>query len=709
MKRPTLGLIVFFLGLALAMVTTAKAQVVDTQMLLQAPDAHRFQDFGYSVAVSGTNAVVGAPESALQPGGAYVYSKFGTNWIFQQKLVAIQASTNDLAGISVSIDGTLLAVGAPGFNTNLSTADFGSVYIYTLTNGVWSQQARLTAPDRQRADKFGNSVALSGLSIVVGSPLRSDFGATNNGAIYVYDLTGAGWQLSAKILPNDLTNGSFFGQRVAMSDNTLIAGANLSIIGNTNFFFIGAGAAYVYTRTNVTPFFAPWNLQQKLLPNDFRNSGQFGFSVALDGDTALVGAPFTTEGGTVYAFVRTGSVWTNQALLTPSDLTNRDDFGFSVALQGTRAVIGAVSKDSNNITALGAAYVFTQTNVPTGLNVIMATNTPSSTNVFAGTNIFAPNNPLVATNALANTNIFAPTNALVQTNAFTNPLVQTNVLADTNIFAPTNPLVQTNVFANTNIFATTNPFPSTNAIVATNELPQTNLVAQTNETGATNNGWIEQQELRPLQTAKNFEFGFSVGTGTQGILVGAPAAPIGRGTGAAYIFGSSEELLSIVSATASPSILTPPNRALVPVTVLIVTTGSNVTSKIVSITSNQPDVGIGPNADAPDAIITGDLTALLRAELPDNVNADRVYNLLVKCTDEFGNIATTTVQVVVPHTMGPPPTPGFLTTPQFTARSIINAGVVNFGVITPGTIVARNAISTNSQFTTNFTTNLASP
>lgn len=631
MKRWTSGLaVVVWWAVALIFIArTGSAEVVDTQMLLQPPNPHLNQAFGYAVAVSGTNAVVGAPESALAIGGACVYSKFGTNWNFQQQLIPTQALTNDLVGVAVAINNDLIAIGAPGFNTNSSTASFGSVYIYQQTNGVWTEQARLTAPDRQRADNFGVSVAFSGQSVVIGSSFHNDLGATNNGAVYVFDLTAAGWQLSGKLLPSDLTNNCFFGGRVAISGDTLIAGANNSIVEIGNALFIAPGAAYIYRRGNVTPLVGPWSLQQKLLPNDFNDSGQFGFSLAIDQDTALVGAPFTGDGGTVYSFVRNGNIWTNQTQLVPSDRTNGDAFGFSVALQGTRAVIGAVGKSSNNVAGVGAAYVFTQTNVFISTNTIFATNT-----------------------ALVQTNTFSTTNAFASTNTLTPP--SPTFLAQSNLF------VGSDVFAANNVLATTNGLEFTNGLSATNAL--------------TNNGWIEQQELLAPQVSDNFQFGFSVGIGTQGILVGTPAAPTERGTGAAYMFGSSESLLSIVSATATPSLLLAGLRTMVPVTINVVTTGSNVTSKIVSISSNQADVGTGMNADAPDAIITGNLTALLRAELTDDLNVDRVYNLLIESMDRFGNIATTTVSVVVPHTVGTPPTQSTFGSRQFfSARGLINS------------------------------------
>jgi hypothetical protein len=232
------------LALTLAFAGSTRADVVDSERLLQPLDPHRFQDFGYSVAINGSNAVIGAPEAALRVGAAYVYTKNGSNWVQVQKLVPIQASTNDLVGISVAIDNDLLAVGAPGFDPVPGNANPGAVYIFQQTNGVWFQQARLTAPDGQRGDRFGVSVAMSGGSIVVGSSFHSDFGATNNGSIYAFDFTAAGWQLAAKITPNDLTNNSNFGQRVALDGNTLIAGASNSLATTGLVTTVTPGAAY---------------------------------------------------------------------------------------------------------------------------------------------------------------------------------------------------------------------------------------------------------------------------------------------------------------------------------------------------------------------------------------------------------------------------------------------------------------------------------
>ena len=530
MKQPTVRLIV---AAVFATLGAVHAEVVDIERLLLPGDRHLNQHFGYSVAISGGTAVVGVPEDALQVGAAYVYNKIGSsNWVQIQKLVPAQAGTNDLVGISVAIENDLLAIGAPGFNpgsTNFVGSP-GSVYVFQRdTNGVWQPQARLTAPDPQRNDRFGVSVAMSQQSLVIGASFHSDFGSTNNGSIYVFDFTAIGWQLAAKITPNDLTNNSNFGQRVAMDGSTLVAGAASSLLSTGPVFTVTSrGAAYVYLRSETDPFFRPWNLQQKLVPTNAARADQFGFSVALSGDTALVGAPFSSAGGSVYAFERNNGSWTQETQIVSSNLASGDNFGFSISMLGNRALIGASGKTTNDFSGLGAAYIFEQ--------------------------------------------------------------------ADTN--------------------------------------------------------WFEQQELLPLQNGNNFQFGFSAAVGGQAMLVGASSATIRNGTGAAYAFSGSQSILSIVSATATPSLLIVQDRSLVPVTITVSTTGTNVTSRIISVSSNQAAVGRGPNGDTPDWVITGDLTLLLRAEGDDNVDVDRVYNIVVQSTDSFGNTATTTVPVTVPHTLG---------------------------------------------------------
>jgi hypothetical protein len=294
------------------------------------------------------------------------------------------------------------------------------------------------------------------------------------------------------------------------------------------------GAAYIYRRFDTNQYFRPWILEQKLVPTNAARRDQFGYAIALSGDTALVGAPFSPAGGSVYAYSRNVTNWTLQTQLISTNQTNGDNFGASVSVLGNLALIGAPGTSSNDFLGLGAAYIFEQT--------------------------------------------------------------------DTN--------------------------------------------------------WFQQQQLLPLQNGTNFEFGFSSAVGALGMLVGASSAPVGVGTGAAYAFSASQSIVGIVSATARPSILLVEDNSLVPVTITVVTTDTNVTSKIVSVSSNQATVGSGVNGDAPDWVITGDLTLLLRAEGDDNATVDRIYSIVVQASDNLGNTTTTVVPVIVPHTLG-----GFATVP----------------------------------------------
>ncbi|MGZ5544833.1 MAG: FG-GAP repeat protein, partial [Limisphaerales bacterium] len=150
------------------------------------------------------------------------------------------------------------------------------------------------------------------------------------------------------------------------------------------------------------------------------------------------------------------------------------------------------------------------------------------------------------------------------------------------------------------------------------------------------------------------QFGYAVDIGESGIIVGAPFdSPVFTNAGAAYIFSSSQSNGPvIVSATASPNQLFPPNHKLVPVTITVNATGSFVSCVILGVRSNQPINGKGDGNTSPDWIITGDLTLLLRAERAGNIKTDRVYTITILCADSFGNTARREVAVTVPHDNG---------------------------------------------------------
>jgi hypothetical protein len=183
---------------------------------------------------------------------------------------------------------------------------------YPLTvDPVFTQQAKLTASDGAAGDSFGSSVALSGDTALVGAPY-DDVGAnTDQGSAYVFVRSGATWSQQAKLIASDGAAYDYLGASVALSGDTALVGAHWNEIG-ANF---DQGSAYVFVRSGTT-----WSQQAELTAADGTTWDSFGHSVALSGDTALVGANWDdTCQGSAYAFVRSGATWNQQAKLTASD------------------------------------------------------------------------------------------------------------------------------------------------------------------------------------------------------------------------------------------------------------------------------------------------------------------------------------------------------------------------------------------------------
>jgi hypothetical protein len=185
--------------------------------------------FGYSVALSGSTAVVGAPGKNTGTGAAYVYAGSGSRWPQQAELTASDPFTTAYFGWSVALSGSVAVVGAPGFYNYTGTA-----YVYTGTGSSWPQRAELTAAGSAQGDKFGLSVAIAGTTAVIGAPLNNG-GA---GAAYVYAGSGSSWLQQAELTAADAAPGDHFGNSVALSTSTLVAGAPGK---NSN-----TGAAYVF-------------------------------------------------------------------------------------------------------------------------------------------------------------------------------------------------------------------------------------------------------------------------------------------------------------------------------------------------------------------------------------------------------------------------------------------------------------------------------
>jgi hypothetical protein len=310
---------------------------------LTAPDGKAGDFFGLSVAVSGSTLIVGATpinSTIPPPGAAYVFVESGGTWSQQAELTALDGKGGDLFGFSVAVSGSTRVVGAPRHMVGANT-DQGAAYVFVRSGGTWSQQAELTAPDGAAYDQFGFSVAVSSSTALVGAPGLIGQGIPpSNGRAYVFVDSGGTWSQQAELTASDGKAADLFGISVAVDGSTAVVGAPDHFVG-TNF---RQGTAYVFVDSSGT-----WGQQAELTALDGAAQDFFGSSAAVSGATALVGAP---NRNAAYAFVRNGGTWSQQAKLTASDAVG--DFGDSVAISGGTAVVG----DREYAAGVGAAYVF---------------------------------------------------------------------------------------------------------------------------------------------------------------------------------------------------------------------------------------------------------------------------------------------------------------------------------------------------------------
>lgn len=304
-----------------------------------ADDASPGSDFGISVALEGDTALIGASYENSGQGAVYVFTQSNGVWTEAQKLTADDGAPDDWFGESVALDGDTALIGGSQY------LNFGNgvAYVFTRSGGTWSQAQKLTANDGVGRDQFGISVALEGSTALVGA-----YGVNfYRGAAYVFHNTGGTWAQTQKLTADDASMNADFGVSVALDGTTALLGA----YGDNNY----QGAVYVFDNSS-----GAWSQAQKLTASDGAANDHLGISVALDGDTAIAGAEGATIGdtshqGAAYVFTATGGTWSQGQKLVSSDGAAFDYFGRSVAVEGTRAMIGAYGPNAQQ----GAAYFFT--------------------------------------------------------------------------------------------------------------------------------------------------------------------------------------------------------------------------------------------------------------------------------------------------------------------------------------------------------------
>ncbi len=326
---------------------------------LTSGDGDQADLMGNGVSISGTTAVVGVPGDhvAQNPGrgSVYVFTLSNGAWAQEARLVAADGTNDDAFGQSVSLSGDTLAVGAS--LDDVALADQGSVYIFTRANGVWTQAQKLLAGTPAATDQFGASVSLNVDTLVVGVP-NDDVGVNaNQGSAYVFFRTNGAFAQQGFLTAGDGAASDALGRTVSVSGDTAVAGAPLDDVGVN----ADQGSAYVFLRTN-----GAWAQQAKLTSATGSALDTFGTSVAVSGNTVLVGAPqddvaANADQGSVTVFVRANAVWTPQTVLSAADGGAGDQFGAAVAVDGDNMVVGAYLDAVGAVASAGSAYAIVRT------------------------------------------------------------------------------------------------------------------------------------------------------------------------------------------------------------------------------------------------------------------------------------------------------------------------------------------------------------
>jgi hypothetical protein len=326
----------------LAPAATAHAQTIwdlyYESAAIAAADGQEEDYFGQAISLSGDTLAVGVPNDVgefVGEGSVRMYTRVGNAWIFQQRLVNPDPITAAFEefGGSVSLSGETLAVGVPGDRIGANLRQ-GSVRVFTRSGGAWSLQATLTAPDGQSDDRLGGSVALLGDTLIVGAPGDRVGGNIAQGSVRVFRRVEGVWTHQQTITAANGAANEGFGRLLSLDADTLAVGVP---VGNVAPF----GRVHVFVRSGTT-----WTAQQVLTASDGAEGDSFGASVSVSGDTLVVGAPGDevvpeiTSQGSVRVFVRSGTTWTAQPTLSVPDGNSFDGFGSVVLISGDTLVVG---------------------------------------------------------------------------------------------------------------------------------------------------------------------------------------------------------------------------------------------------------------------------------------------------------------------------------------------------------------------------------
>ncbi len=279
-----------------------------------------------------------------------------------QEVVASNSATSDYFGYSVSINGDYAVIGAYSKTVGGNNAQ-GTAYIFKRTGTSWAEEAILTASNGASGDNFGYSVSIDGDYAVIGAYSKTVGGNSGQGTAYIFKRTGIFWAEEAILTASNGAAYDFFGTSVSINGDYTVIGAYSKTVGGNS----GQGTAYIFKRTGTS-----WAEEAILTASNGAANDKFGISVSLNGDYAVIGAyRGNSNQGTAYIFKRTGTSWVEEAILTASNGAAFDNFGYSVFIDGDYAVIGANTKTVGGNSNQGTAYIFKRTGTSWVKNAII--------------------------------------------------------------------------------------------------------------------------------------------------------------------------------------------------------------------------------------------------------------------------------------------------------------------------------------------------
>lgn len=331
--------------------------VLDTHYLVPA-DINPFQEFGTALDADGDTLIVGSPtdeDHGLHTGSAYVFVRSGGAWALQQKLLATAPFASERFGSAVAVSGDVAIVGQPMWGIpGAPAARIGRAQVFRRSGSTWTFEAELHASDEAWFWHFGESVAVQGDTIVVGAPQRGTSSTSqydDHGAAYVFQHAGGAWTQTTILRASEGTDDDRFGERLALSGDTVVIGAS----GHN-----GGGVAYAFVRDGA----GTWSEQAILVPPNLGAGGAWVESLAFEGDVAVMGNwrhgifP-AVHVGRVLVWRRTAGAWAVEGVLSPGDAPAQTSFGRSVSVNGERIAVGAPGRNTSGISnELGSAWIF---------------------------------------------------------------------------------------------------------------------------------------------------------------------------------------------------------------------------------------------------------------------------------------------------------------------------------------------------------------